>query len=59
MDLARGGFSGAINQNPHDVCLADFEGKGTRSVCVNVRISATQQRVVILDAMGQERAAAR
>jgi hypothetical protein len=38
------------------VCLADFGGKGTNDVCVLFRISATQQRVVILDAMGQERA---
>ncbi len=53
----RGGrSSGAINENPRDVCLANLEGKGARNVCINVQISNQRQRVIILDATGKERA---
>ncbi len=50
------GFSGVDNQNQRNVCLADFEGKGASDVCVAFPVSGTQQRVVILDATGHERA---
>ncbi len=50
------GSSGVVNQNPRNVCLADFEGKGASDVCVTFPVSGTQQRVVILDAGGRERA---
>ena len=50
-----GGFADSINKNPHDICLVDINGEGGREVCVNVRVSLRQQRIVILDSAGKER----
>ena len=47
---------GAPAGRSKSIVLADFEGKGTKSVCVCLMVKAGAARIVVLDEHGKERA---
>ncbi len=51
-----GRWSAARAGRSKSIVLADFEGKGTKSVCVCVMVKAGAARIAVLDEHGKERA---